>query len=247
MQRYFIKNAQINHNQAFIEGSDYHHIRNVMRMKTGDKLYICDESENAYLSEIKDFGQDRVLLTILEKLDQSPELAVRVTIALGLTKKDKQEEVLRRITELGASGYLSVAMERSVLQIKDELPPERWRKIVKEAAEQSQRHRLLTIYGNISFQKFLEHAKEYDLRLFAYEEAGRKGDNSLKKILRHFSGKSILILVGPEGGISPKEVKLLEENNFLAVGLGPRILRCETAPLYLMSAVSYELELRNED
>ncbi|NLD26495.1 MAG: 16S rRNA (uracil(1498)-N(3))-methyltransferase, partial [Acholeplasmataceae bacterium] len=176
MQRYFIRNEQINMDQAYIDGSDYHHIRNVMRMKTGEKIYICDEEENAYLAEITAFGDTRVFLKVLEKIRYQAELDVRVTIALGLTKKEKQEEVLRRITELGASGYLTVVMERSVFRIKDEFPPERWGRIVKEAAEQSHRHRLLTLFGNLSFSKFLEHAKDYDLRLFAYEE--RKGDSS---------------------------------------------------------------------
>ena len=81
------------------------------------------------------------------------------------------------------------------------------------------------------------------MKLFAYEEAGRNNVHNLKEMILKSKNKKIVVLVGPEGGISDKEVKLLEDNGFISVGLGPRILRTETAPLYVMSAISYELEL----
>jgi 16S rRNA (uracil1498-N3)-methyltransferase len=158
MQRYFVQNSQIQNQNIMIMGNDYHHIRNVMRMKTATKVYVCDEDGNTYLAAIEKFTESAVILGIIAKIDINPELKCRVTIAMGLTKQDKQEEVLRRITELGAAGFIPVAMERSVVQVKDpqaKLP--RLEMIVKEAAEQSHRSscfRSLRLYLFQSFSPF---------------------------------------------------------------------------------------------
>jgi 16S rRNA (uracil1498-N3)-methyltransferase len=248
MQRYFIRNNQISNNTIIILDNDVHHIKNVMRMKEGSQVYVCDEDEHVYLCEIIKILEKEVILNIINKIEKKVEMDVLVTIAFGLTKREKQEEVLRRITELGASGFVNVEMERSVVKVKEvkNSKLERMNLIVKEASEQSHRSKLMKVFDVKSFKDFLEFSKEYDLKLYAYEEAGRSNNYSFKNILKDFKGKSLIVLVGPEGGISQKEVELLEKNNFQAIGLGPRILRCETAPLYVMSAISYELELGNE-
>lgn len=248
MQRYFIRNNQISNNTIIILDNDVHHIKNVMRMKEESQVYVCDEDEHVYLCEIIKILEKEVILNIINKIEKKVEMDVLVTIAFGLTKREKQEEVLRRITELGASGFVNVEMERSVVKVKEvkNSKLERMNLIVKEASEQSHRSKLMKVFDVKSFKDFLEFSKEYDLKLYAYEEAGRSNNYSFKNILKDFKGKSLIVLVGPEGGISQKEVELLEKNNFQAIGLGPRILRCETAPLYVMSAISYELELGNE-
>ena len=245
MQRYFVKNEQIKGSTVSIHGQDYHHIKNVMRMKTGDNVYICDQVENVYLASIIEIEAEEIILKIIETIVYQSELKCSVAIALGLTRREKQEEVLRRITELGADGFLTVSMERSIVKAKGNAEKiiERQRSIAKEAAEQSQRRRIPRIYGNLSFDEFLKFSDDFDLTLFAYEEAGKSGDASFKSIIKSFQGKSVLVLVGPEGGISPSEAEKLLAKGFSAVGLGPRILRCETAPLYIMSAFSYEWEL----
>jgi 16S rRNA (uracil1498-N3)-methyltransferase len=245
MQRYFVKNENIEEDAIRITGTDSHHIKNVMRMKLNSKVYVCDEDENVYLSEIKEFTNDEVRLVKLEKITTVVELDCEVTIAMGLTKKDKLEEVVKKITELGASGFFSVTMERSNIKgsVLNNLKLDRLMMISKEASEQSHRTRLVKISDNIKFSIFLERAKEYDILLYAYEESGRLKNSYFKEIVKDFKDKKILVLVGPEGGISPKEVELLNKTGFKAIGLGPRILRCETAPIYIMSAISYEREL----
>lgn len=244
MQRYFINKTQVSDNQIEITGSDFHHIKNVMRMKEGNQILVCDEL-NTYLCSINYFDNNSVFCRILEIKNENVEMPVDVTIAQGLVRREKSEEVLRRIVEIGAYGYVSVAMERSIIKLKpDKDKSDRCRSIIKEACEQSHRSRLMNYYGVINFKEFLRFASSYDLCLFAYEESGKANDLGLAANLRKFAGKSILVLVGPEGGFSTKEVELLLKNNFKAVGLGPRILRTETAPLYIMSAISYEYELR---
>jgi len=244
MQRYFLENVEVVNNSISIGGTDFHHIKNVMRMKIDDLVYVCFDSLT-YIAKISQFLPDRVVLELLEKLDKDVELNVDITIAHGLVRREKMEEVIRRICELGAHEYIPVMMARSIVKIKDSKDSkiQRQKTIIKEACEQSHRNRLMEIVEAVEFKKFIEMSKNYDLCLFAYEESGRSNNYNLKKYLKEFKGKNILVLVGPEGGFSEYEVEVLEKNGFYAVGLGPRILRTETAPLYVMSAISYELEI----
>ncbi|MGB7530970.1 MAG: 16S rRNA (uracil(1498)-N(3))-methyltransferase [Bacilli bacterium] len=247
MQRYFLKNEAIKGKKALIRGGDHHHIRNVMRMRSGDKVSLCDEDGNAFLAEIAEIRTEETLLNILEKIESESELGAAVTIAMGLVRREKQEEVLRRITELGAAGFLTVSMERSVVKAREKSAHlERQKRIAKEAAEQSQRRRIPNVYGNLSFEEFLDFSDQFEIRIFAYEERAHEKDAAFKRLIRASLGKEVLVLVGPEGGISPGEADALKERGFVSVGLGPRILRVETAPLYIMSAFGYELELEDE-
>lgn len=245
MQRYFLdENSIITDIEIIIKGNDYHHIKNVMRMKLEDKVYCCYDS-HTYLCMIDEFMFDSVKLKKISEITKNSELAIDVTIAHGLVRREKMEEVIRRITELGAHEYIPVLMERSIVKIKDNKNSklDRQKTIVKEACEQSHRNRLMDVSDILSFKDFLSLNKKYDLCLYAYEESGRSNNYNLKKYLKEFKGKNILVLVGPEGGFSEKEVDLLEKNDFNSVGLGARILRTETAPLYLMSVIGYELEM----
>ena len=249
MQRYFIKKEQHQNNQIIINGLDYHHITHVMRMKVSDKIMVIDDEENSYETIINRIDKNQVILDILNSSKSHSELPINVTIAFGLTKYSKMEEVIRRITELGAFEFVGVEMERSNVRL-DRLPllkTERWELIVKEASEQSGRTKLMKITPFLPFSSLLQKSSSFDLCLFADEEKGKQNDLSLKTILNEFKGKSLLVLIGPEGGISDQERNLLWNHQFQAVGLGPRILRCETAPLYVMSAISFSKEFSNEN
>lgn len=245
MQRYFISNECIKNNMIYIKGDDFHHIRNVMRMRINQEALFCDQDGKVYLAELREYLSNEAIFKVKEIIYHYPELKYDVTIAQGLIRRDKQEEVIRRITELGAKMYIPVIMERSIIKVnnKEDNKRDRMLKIIKEASEQSHRTKMMELLNIVSFEELISLSKQYDLRLFAFEESGRSGNSLFKKYLREFSGQKILVLVGPEGGFSPGEVEVLTRNNFQAIGLGPRILRTETAPLYIMSAISYELEL----
>lgn len=245
MQRYFIKTNTIQGCEVVITGQDYHHIKNVMRMKLGDQVIVCTEEETSYLAEIATYTNSEVFLTIINKLQEQVELPVMVTIAQGMVRREKTEEVIRRISELGASNYVSVTMERSIVKRKesDTKKLNRYQMIAKEASEQAHRTKIMTVMEPILFSDLLKQIKQYDLCLVAYEEQGRAKDISLPPLLRTFTGKTILVIIGPEGGFGASEIKSLATTTAKLVGLGPRILRTETAPLYLMSAISYHYEL----
>ena len=245
MQRYFVNNNVVNLNTKVvtITDGDHHHIKNVMRMRPGERVIVCTNDCLGYLCEIKSIT-NVTILSILEEIKIDTELDAYVSIAQGLVKKNKCDEVLRRLVELGCSEYFNVNMDFSVVKASDDNINylERRRQIVKEASEQSERGKMLNLKETLKFNDFLKYADSFDIKICAYEESGRNNNQELSHLYKSLKGRKIICLVGPEGGISDKEVDLLKKNGFKFVGLGKRILRTETAPLYLMSVLSFMIE-----
>lgn len=242
MQRYFVKNEAIINDIVKIMGDDYFHITKVMRMKCSDNVIICNE-DKSWLCSIKEITSDSVYLKILEEVEEKKELPIGITIAQGIIRKEKMEEVIDKITQMGALYYIPIQMDRCNVKINSEKIDkkiERMNKIAKEAAEQSHRSKILKVKYPIDFIDMIYLKNNYDLCLYAYEN--HMNTKTLKEVFSNRSYSKVIILVGPEGGISDKEAKILNENNFIAVSLGPRILRTEVAPTYILSAISYELE-----
>ncbi len=242
MQRYFIEKKNIDNHFVFITGEDYYHITKVMRMQKGDNIIACDNSQS-WLCAIDHFTSDAVIATIVEKLDEKKELPVQITIAHGIVRREKMEEVIDKITQLGASQYIPITMEYCNAKLNDEKLErklERMNKIAKEASEQSHRTHLLKVHSPLSMDDLVKGKENYDLCLYAYEKIDQ--DQSFKTILQNHQYQNILVLIGPEGGISDKEVAKLNQNKFIPISLGPRILRTEVAPTYILAAISYELE-----
>ena len=178
-----------------------------------------------------------------EELHEEKELPRNVTIAHGLVSREKKEETIQKITQLGAVGYIPVLMKKSIVKLnkeKEDKQTERLQKIAKEASEQSHRVKELKVNLPITFSELLKLEKEFDICLYASTVLNPK-DESFKQIIRNIKYQNILILVGPEAGIDESEIQKLK--NWVPITLGPRILRTEVAPLYIMSAISYELEL----
>ena len=247
MQRYFIKSDQLIGDKAIITGDDVHHISNVMRSNIGDQLIVCTCKKESYLMQIITLQKEEIKVQIVEKKEENVELPVFVTIAQGMVKGDKFDLVLQKATECGASAFVPVAMKRSVAKIdvkKVGKKVERWQKITLEAARQSHRQVVPNVKMPIDMKGLVAMAGQYDVCLFAYEACGRDGKYGLADAIREFKpNMRVLVLIGPEGGVDESEVEILRDAGFMTVGLGPRILRTETAPIYLMSAISYALEI----
>ncbi|WP_379966142.1 16S rRNA (uracil(1498)-N(3))-methyltransferase [Ectobacillus sp. sgz5001026] len=245
MQRYFVN--KLEDDTFFIDGDDAHHIVRVMRMEQGDELYCCINGKTA-LCTISELSSTSVQATAVEWIEERKELPIFVTIASGLPKGDKLELVFQKGTELGASAFLPFQASRSIVKWdgkKSEKKVERWAKIVKEAAEQSHRATIPSVQEPMSFQKLLSASEEYDVCIVAYEEEAKRGEkaNFAKTLESLKNGQRLLIVFGPEGGLTEQEIENLLQYGFVSCSLGPRILRTETAPLYALSAVSYHFEL----
>lgn len=250
MQRYFVskENISIDLSKAIITGKDVHHIKNVMRMRIGDKIILCTGDKYEYLCEIENINTNIYLNVIEEKINEN-ELPCELTIAQGMVHKSKIEEVVRRICELGATSFVSVQMKRSITYIKtkDDYKLDRFETIIKEACEQAERGKKLIHFGFMNMKEFLNFSKGYDYLFVCYENSGRDNKNHLLDLLEKIGkdsliNKKILVLVGPEGGFDLDELATLTSNDFKTFGLGPRILRTETAPLMVCSVIASYLD-----
>ncbi|MDP4083459.1 MAG: 16S rRNA (uracil(1498)-N(3))-methyltransferase [Bacillota bacterium] len=247
MQRYFVKNLAIE-NQFIIDEEDRHHIVKVMRMDVGGRIICADPSGKVAECEIEEITDESVIVHIVQWKNENSELPIYITIASGLPKGDKLEWIIQKGTELGASQFLPFTAVRSVVKWDEKKAAkkvERWQKIAKEAAEQSHRSIVPEVFSPQSLKSLLEKSKNYDYKVVAFEEESRSGEASVFSSTLHKmnKGDSLLLLFGPEGGLAKEEIKLLNEYGFALCGLGPRILRTETAPLYALSAASYHFEL----
>src|SRR4051794_30248149 len=247
MQRYFV-GQQANSDHYLIDEEDLHHIVKVMRMEIGDQIICVDPEGKQAVCEISEITNSSVVADVVQWIDESPELPISITIASGLPKGDKLEWIIQKGTELGAHQFLPFSAARSVVKWDEKKAVkkmERWQKIAKEAAEQSHRTKVPNIINPMTFKDLLKKSKDFDYKLAAYEEESRQGETSvLSSILQKMKcGQNLLFVFGPEGGLAEEEVQQLNEYGFSLCGLGPRILRTETAPLYSLAAISYHFEL----
>lgn len=207
-------------------------------MKIDDEIIVCDELENVYLGKIITISNEEVKVEIVKNIDAKSELPINVTIAHGLVRREKTEEVIRRLAELGCYEYQPIIMNRSIVKVVND-KSERQNKIIKEACEQSQRNRLMILSPVIDLKKLIARKDEFSLCLYADFNPNVA---HLKPLLQKFTGKNILVVIGPEGGFSIEEVTALDKAGFIPITLGKRVLRTETAPLYVMSVIGYEFE-----
>ncbi len=247
MQRYFLlENAELNQRFFLHNNEDIHHIKNVMRMTVDDEIIITFNDQKSMICKIIDFHEQNIEVLTLEDTTRQTELPVEISIASGLIKGDKYEWMIQKATEMGAHHFIAVQSERSVVKLdhkKQSKKIDRWQKIIKEASEQSMRLTIPDIRYMSNFNSVCDIINEYDYVLIAYEEEAKRGGTSnLHQIGSNLKkGQKVLIIFGPEGVLSEKEVALFEDG--YNISLGPRILRAETAPLYALAALSYQLEL----
>ena len=232
MQRYFAKES--NDNNIVLEDSDIHHIKTVMRMKENDKIEVIYNNK-LHICSIENI--DNVKLKIESILDEDNELNKEIIVALGLVKEQKMDLILQKLTELGVTKIIPVNMERSIVKLdnkKEEKKLQRWNMICKEAAEQSKRN-IIPIVTEIMNLKDLTTIKT-DLKLVC---SVSEKDNIIYNYIEKDNYNSILLVIGPEGGISPKEEEYLKNNNFNLVSFGNLVLRVETACIYIASVLNY--------
>ncbi|MGC6768314.1 16S rRNA (uracil(1498)-N(3))-methyltransferase [Enterococcus sp. LJL128] len=251
MQRYFVKESYRNQEVFAVTDENYHHIVRVMRMKPEEELYLVFEDGIVVLGEITAIDEQTVSVRELSKETADKELPIHVTIACGLPKGDKLEWVVQKGTELGSSSFIGFPAQNSIVKWdhkKLAAKTKRLIKIAQEAAEQSHRQRVPEIQLLEKEAQLLAMFSTYDKVLIAYEESAKQNERSkLVDVLTSLNtGARLLFVFGPEGGFSSEEIALFEQSGGICCGLGPRILRAETAPLYALSAVSYQQELLSQ-
>lgn len=247
MQRYFVPLSNWKDNTIKIDGDDLHHVVRVMRYQVGDHMIANHPDGKAALCSITSIDTESVIASILEWLDEQVELPIDVTIAQGIPKGDKMDFVLQKGTELGARGFIPFQSSRSIVKWdkkKANKKITRYKKIIKEASEQSHRTKQPVMMDSMNLTSLLNESKHYDVKLFPYENETRVSQfNAFGQVVEKLiPGQKVLVCIGPEGGFSDQEVKQLKANDFISVRLGPRILRTETAALYVLASISYHFE-----
>lgn len=245
MPRFFVNKTQIENGALFIEGDDARHIARSLRMAVGDEITVCDGEGNEYVSSLTRIRDERCDCKISEIRASSAEPKSKITLFMAYPKSDKLETVIQKAVELGASEIVPFESSRCIKKPKADKAAERTARlsrIAEEAAKQCERAILPKVSLPLTYSEMLKRASESELAIFCYEG---KGALSLKKILENTEDapKSIAVAVGSEGGFSEEEAAAAEQAGMIIANLGPRILRCETAPDYCLSAISYRFEL----
>ena len=241
MHRFFV--PQLYAEEMYIEGVDARHISKVLRMQPGTQLQIVSDDGVSALAEITAIDSERVTVRCLEKLAESHEPRVKLVLAQGLAKGEKMDFIIQKAVEMGAYSVIPVAMEHSVVRLdgaKAAKKVERWQKIAESAAKQSKRDIIPQVQPVQSMAEMLAKCT-CQTKIIAYECEDRL---SLKAALRaagEAGGISeLLLIIGPEGGISESELEQARQAGAVPVSLGRRILRAETAGLVAISAIFYE-------
>lgn len=245
MQQYFISGLPQHTVFQVADKDTAKHMFSVMRLQAGDEVVLVFDDGVKRLARVVD--QHTQTVELLHELPDQVELPIAVTIALGFPKGDKLEFVAQKATELGISGFWAFPSDWSVVKWdgkKLAKKSEKLSKIVQGAAEQSKRNRIPDVQLFEKKELFLARLQEFDTIFVAYEETAKIGERGLlAQALKQLSGgERILFIFGAEGGISPKEIDVYRQAGAKLVGLGPRILRAETAPLYALSVISYQTE-----
>ena len=245
MYHFFVEPSNIIQNDIYIEGNDYNHIKNVLRMKKGEVISVGDGlSDREYRCHIEDFTGTAVHCRLDFIKESGVELPVKVTLYQGLPKSDKMEFIIQKCVELGVARIVPVECSRSVVRLdakKAAAKVKRWQGISEAAAKQSKRAFIPELALPLKFSDALRDAENSDIKLIPYELA--ENFSCTRDIISAISsGQSVSIFIGPEGGFSEEEVESALAEGFKSITLGRRILRTETAALVVLSWLIYCFE-----
>lgn len=266
--RFFVDSGAIHGRDVLLDDAELtHQLGTVLRLRPGDKITLLDNSGWQHVVALESVERGRVSGTVERKELAGGEPRTKLTLYIALMRPERFEWVLQKGTELGVSAFVPLICERSTIADADELSPnklERWQRIIREAAEQSRRGKLPRLAPALFFPAACDHAAQRGTALLLWEGAGvpslrhvlqnaeRGGDGVIGGAGDHGSAAqpltpspshpfSVALFSGPEGGFSAGEFATALRYDMIAVTLGPRTLRAETAPIVATSAILYEM------
>ncbi|MBE7018486.1 MAG: 16S rRNA (uracil(1498)-N(3))-methyltransferase [Ruminococcaceae bacterium] len=242
MNRFFT-NEPITNNTVTLTDDAVHHIKNVIKLTEGEQIVLV-KNKKELLCRIDKIEKNSIIVYVVEELDSDSEPPYEITLFQGIAKGDKLDFIVEKAVEAGVTEIVPFKMHRSIAKIEGKdvaKKVERFQKIAKSAAQQCGR----LVVPKVQEPKTPKQVDwdAFDLKLLCYEDENK---TTLKEVLKKNpltkETKKIALVIGPEGGISPEEVSFLTDAGFLSVSLGKRILRCETAGLYALANIQYELD-----
>ena len=236
MPRFFV-DRQPENGLLVLRGEDAHHAGRVLRLRQGEALTLCDGEGIDYDCTVEQIEKDAVLCRVRDRHPAATEPGQRLTLFMALPKGDKMEFIVQKAVELGVSEIVPYLSKNCVSRPdKTDKKVERWRKIAVEAAKQCGRGVLPAVHAVVPAAEAVRLAAQAETALFLYENEKQTG---LRDALAGGVGKTVSLMVGPEGGFAPEEAAAAKEAGLVSVSLGTRILRCETAPVAALAAVLY--------
>ena len=241
MPRFFVNRDDIFPGHIIIGGDDVKHIKNVLRLKPGDEITLCDGRGTDYRAVIQEFGSSVISAGIKEAGPSPSEPAVEATLFQGIPKSDKMDFIIQKSVELGISRIVPVMNARTVVRFRDgkdmDKKTARWQRISLEAAKQCGRGIIPRVSVPLEFCEALELAADMDYSIIPYENCSGPG---IRECLAKSEGSRVAYFVGPEGGFEEDEIDKACQKGVIPVTLGPRILRTETAAVTVLTILMYE-------
>ncbi len=244
MHHFFVDKSRIGEHEIRIGEADRNHIRNVLRMKPGERITVSSGGRLSYACRIKEYTEEAVVAEILDVRETEQELTSKIWLFQGLPKNDKMELIIQKAVELGVYAVVPMATKRAVVRLegkKEETKRRRWQGIAESAAKQAKRMIIPEIFPVRSFKEAAALAEKLDVRLIPYELAEDMAHT--REIFSNISpGQSVGLFIGPEGGFAPEEIEEAMTRRIQPITLGRRILRTETAGIAALSVLMYLLE-----
>lgn len=241
MRCFHIEQSNLGEPSLIISGSDAKHIKNVLRLKPGDKIMLFDGKGLEYEAEIVALAPKKVKVSVIRSLSSALEPSVKIIIAQAFLKDRKMDGLVRQLTELGIAKWIPFISDRSVprpdrKRLADR--SKRWEKIAKEALKQCRRNCIPEISPLASFEDIMDIGRTCNLKIIFWENETEPLDFKFLKPDVRDDG-TIFVMMGPEGGFTPQEIEIARDSGFVTAALGPRILRAETATIAACTLLQY--------
>jgi 16S rRNA (uracil1498-N3)-methyltransferase len=241
MRHFYVDPAAVTRPLVTLKGSEAHHIKNVLRLKPEDRIKLIDGTGNGYEAVIKTLDSEKVELEIRHEVQAPENAGARILVAQAFLKEKKMDDLVRRLSELGIAGWIPFYSQRTVARPdKKRLAgrTQRWHRIATAALKQCRRQNMLEISEALTFDEVLGLSKSCDLKIVFWENEAAPLGRDIRPISDH-PLNSIMVMLGPEGGFAGAEIEMARLSGFVTAGLGPRILRAETATLVASTLVQY--------
>lgn len=245
MHRFYLEEEFEVGQSISLKEDDTNHIKNVLRMKSGDHIVICNGQGKDYYCIIEEVSGKKVISTVLSCNESGTELKSKVVLFQGIPKQNKMDLIIQKAVELGVHEIVPVITNRVIVNLKDSKKEDkkiaRWQSVAESAAKQSRRGVIPLVKPVMKFNDAIAYAKELELLVIPYEKS--EGIGQTKEILNKVNlHKSVGVFIGPEGGFEEGEIKTAVEHNINPITLGKRILRTETASIVVLAMIMLELD-----
>ena len=246
MHRFYLSPERCRESTLTLEGSEAHHAAQVLRVRAGERVTILDGAGHDFLCEIREVSRKSVAVSVRQK-NFTPPLSCQLTLLQAVPKGKIIETIIQKATELGAARIVPLLSERVTTQLEDDAAAdksEKWQNVAIEAIKQCGQPWLPRIEAPVAPRDFLSRAEKFDLPLIASLQPDSRHP---REYFQSFFGdekrlpRTVGIWVGPEGDFTPAELSAIKSAGALPISLGRLVLRCETAAIYCLSILNYEL------